>query len=71
MIDTAAPTLADWVARATALRAPTRPFIDGAFVDPLDGAVVADTTPRDGSTIASLHAMDGYTQLKTTWMDLS
>jgi len=47
MTDTAAPTLADWVARAAALRPPARPFIDGAFVDPIDGSVAPDATPQN------------------------
>ena len=54
MTDTAAVTHAEWIERAAALRPPTRPFIDGDFRVPLDGEVVADTTPRDGSRIAEI-----------------
>jgi acyl-CoA reductase-like NAD-dependent aldehyde dehydrogenase len=46
-------THAAWIARAAALRPPTRPFIDGAFVAPRDGSVVEDRTPRDGSLLAA------------------
>ena len=52
--DPATPTLADWVARAQALRPRSRPFIDGAFVAPRDGSVVVDVTPRDGTPIAEV-----------------
>ena len=54
MTDTAAPTHADWIERARAVRPPTRPFIDGDWADPVDGTRVADTTPRDGSVIAEI-----------------
>ncbi|HEX5826575.1 MAG TPA: aldehyde dehydrogenase [Candidatus Limnocylindrales bacterium] len=54
MTDTATPTHADWIARAAAVRPPTRPFIDGDFRAPLDGGVVEDRTPRDGSVIAEV-----------------
>jgi acyl-CoA reductase-like NAD-dependent aldehyde dehydrogenase len=54
MTDTADPTHADWLERARALRPPTRPFIAGDYVTPLDGRLVADTTPRDGSVIAEV-----------------
>jgi gamma-glutamyl-gamma-aminobutyraldehyde dehydrogenase/4-guanidinobutyraldehyde dehydrogenase/NAD-dependent aldehyde dehydrogenase len=48
------PTHADWLERAATLRPPTRPFIDGDWADPVDGGTAADTTPRDGSTIAEV-----------------
>lgn len=54
MTDIAAPTHADWIERARTLRPPTRPFIDGDCPDPVDGGMVADTTPRDGSVIAEI-----------------
>jgi acyl-CoA reductase-like NAD-dependent aldehyde dehydrogenase len=54
MTDTATPTHADWIDRARTVRPPTRPFIDGDFRAPLDGSVVPDTTPRDGTLIAEV-----------------
>src|SRR5829696_413738 len=52
--DPTTPTHADWVARAQALRPRTRPFIAGDYVTPLDGAPVADRSPRDGSVIVEI-----------------
>jgi gamma-glutamyl-gamma-aminobutyraldehyde dehydrogenase/4-guanidinobutyraldehyde dehydrogenase/NAD-dependent aldehyde dehydrogenase len=54
MTETASPTHADWIERARTVRPPTRPFIDGDYRPPLDGAVVPDTTPRDGTLIAEV-----------------
>ncbi len=54
MTEPAAPTHADWIERARALRPPTRPFIDGDWADPVDGGTVVDMTPRDGSVIAEI-----------------
>ena len=54
MPDAASPTHADWIERARSIRPPTRPFINGDYRAPMDGAVVVDTTPRDGSAIAEV-----------------
>jgi acyl-CoA reductase-like NAD-dependent aldehyde dehydrogenase len=54
MPDAASPTHADWIERARTIRPPTRPFINGDYRAPMDGAVVVDTTPRDGSAIAEV-----------------
>jgi acyl-CoA reductase-like NAD-dependent aldehyde dehydrogenase len=54
MTHAAAPTHADWIERARTLRPPTRPFIDGDWAEPVDGGLVADMTPRDGSVIAEI-----------------
>jgi acyl-CoA reductase-like NAD-dependent aldehyde dehydrogenase len=54
MTDTATPTHADWIERARAIRPPTRPFIGGDFRASLDGDVVSDVTPRDGTVIAEV-----------------
>jgi gamma-glutamyl-gamma-aminobutyraldehyde dehydrogenase/4-guanidinobutyraldehyde dehydrogenase/NAD-dependent aldehyde dehydrogenase len=54
MTDTASMTHADWIERARSVRPPTRPFIDGAFVVPQNGSLIADTAPRDGTTIAEI-----------------
>jgi hypothetical protein len=74
----AAPTAADWLARAAAIEPRTELFIDGRFVPAASGRTFDDVTVPFGGFKQSgfgrdkgLQALDGYTQLKTTWIDLS
>lgn len=53
-------TTAEWLARAAAIVARTEAFIDGRFVPAASRETFDDAAGRDG-----------YTVLKTTWMDLS
>jgi hypothetical protein len=63
----AQPTTDDWIERAGAVIPRNEAFIDGRFVPAASGRTFDDIAGRD----KSLHALDGYTQLKTTWIDLS
>ncbi|MFM2106384.1 MAG: hypothetical protein RL338_1416 [Chloroflexota bacterium] len=54
MTDLATLTLADWVARAAALRPRTNAVIDGRSVPAASGRTYRDVTARDGSTIAEV-----------------
>jgi hypothetical protein len=54
---------ADWQALADAVTPRTQAFVDGAFRDARSGR----TEPTVGRDL-SLHALDKYTGLKTTWI---
>jgi hypothetical protein len=55
-------------------------FIDGSFTAAADGRTFEDVSPRDvvladaddldAAADRSLHALDTYTHLKTTWVGL-
>ncbi|RZQ60905.1 aldehyde dehydrogenase [Amycolatopsis suaedae] len=47
---------AGWLAAAERIDPETRPFIDGAFTDPLSGETFASTSPRDGAVLARVAA---------------
>jgi 4-guanidinobutyraldehyde dehydrogenase/NAD-dependent aldehyde dehydrogenase len=51
---TAAPTVADWLARASAIEPRNEAFIDGRFVPAASGRTFADVAGRDGRTIAEV-----------------
>jgi acyl-CoA reductase-like NAD-dependent aldehyde dehydrogenase len=67
-----APTAADWLARAATVAPRNELFV--VWVNTFDAADI--TVPFGGYKQSGfgrdkgLHALDGYTQLKTTWFDL-
>ncbi len=76
----AAPSAADWLARAAAIEPRTELFIDGHVGPAASGHVGPAASGRSRSVGSKqsgfgrdkgLHALDGYAQLKTTWLDLS
>ncbi|HEY8636463.1 MAG TPA: aldehyde dehydrogenase [Candidatus Limnocylindrales bacterium] len=50
----AAPTAADWIARAASITPRTELFVDGRFVPAASGATFDDIAGRDGSRIAAV-----------------
>ncbi len=66
-----APTAADWLARAAAIEPRTELFIDGSVGLAASGRSRSMGSKQSGfGRDKGLHALDGYTQLKTTWLDL-
>lgn len=68
-------TLEEWRSLAEALEPSSGMVIGGELVDAASGATFATVNPATGETLAmvaagdlSLHAIDKYTGLKTTWI---